>query len=106
MDKLNFFLSNADLGNTPHVVLVFYLIILLTLGIFGYLKSKGTEEDYYTKTDNVFICTINEEQNKIKAERGPSLPFAEGFWSQQAIATENSVFMLQNVAHLQDENCV
>ena len=47
MDKLNFFLSNADLGNTPHVVLVIYLIILLTLGIFGYLKSKGTEEDYY-----------------------------------------------------------
>ena len=47
MNKLNFFISNADLGNTPHVVLVIYLIILLTLGIFGYQRSKGTEEDYY-----------------------------------------------------------
>ena len=42
-----FILSNADLGNTPTVVLVIYLIILFGLGVLGYIKSKGTEEDYY-----------------------------------------------------------
>ena len=47
MVNINFFLSRADLGNTPYVVLIIYLIILLALGIFGYIRSKGTEEDYY-----------------------------------------------------------
>ena len=47
MVNLNFFLSRADLGNTPYVVLIIYLIILMALGIFGYIRSKGTEEDYY-----------------------------------------------------------
>ena len=42
-----FILSNADLGNTPTIVLVIYLIILFGLGVLGYIKSKGTEEDYY-----------------------------------------------------------
>ena len=41
-----FILSNADLGNTPTIVLVIYLIILFGLGVLGYIKSKGTEEDY------------------------------------------------------------
>ena len=47
MSNLIILLSNTDLGNTPKIVLVIYLLILLGLGIFGYLKSKGTEEDYY-----------------------------------------------------------
>ena len=30
-----FILSNADLGNTPTIVLVIYLIILFGLGVLG-----------------------------------------------------------------------
>lgn len=40
-------LAQTDLGNLPHIVMVCYLIMLLTLGVIGYLKSKNTEEDYY-----------------------------------------------------------
>ena len=40
-------LAATDLGRAPHVVLVCYLLILLGLGIFGYLRGKATEEDYY-----------------------------------------------------------
>ena len=47
MSNLIILLSSTDLGHTPKIVLVIYLLILLGLGIFGYLKSKGTEEDYY-----------------------------------------------------------
>ncbi|MDG1854614.1 MAG: sodium:solute symporter family protein [Verrucomicrobiales bacterium] len=47
MSNLIILLSSTDLGNTPEIVLAIYLLILLGLGIFGYLKSKGTEEDYY-----------------------------------------------------------
>ena len=40
-------LAATDLGLAPHVVLVCYLLILLGLGIVGYLRGKATEEDYY-----------------------------------------------------------
>ncbi|MCP4847272.1 MAG: hypothetical protein GY899_04910, partial [Verrucomicrobiaceae bacterium] len=40
-------LASTDLGRAPHVVLVCYLLILLGLGILGYLRGKATEEDYY-----------------------------------------------------------
>ncbi len=40
-------LAATDLGHTPIVVMVAYLLILLGLGIFGYLRGKATEEDYY-----------------------------------------------------------
>ena len=40
-------LAATDLGHVPHVVLVCYLLILLGLGIVGYLRGKATEEDYY-----------------------------------------------------------
>ena len=36
-----------ELGNVPFYVLGGYLVLLLVLGIFGWLKSKGGEEDYY-----------------------------------------------------------
>ena len=42
MDSIRLLLSNADLGNTPTAVLIIYLIILFGLGVFGYIKSKGT----------------------------------------------------------------
>ena len=35
------------LGPTPYVVLAAYLLLLLVLGIFGWIKSKAGEEDYY-----------------------------------------------------------
>ena len=47
MSNLIILASSTDLGHTPKIVLIIYLLILLGLGIFGYLKSKGTEEDYY-----------------------------------------------------------
>ena len=51
-----FILSNADLGNTPTIVLVIYLIILFGLGVLGYIKSKGTEEDYYLAGRGQGLC--------------------------------------------------
>ena len=34
-------------GYTPHGVLAGYMVLLLVLGLVGYLRSKTTEEDYY-----------------------------------------------------------
>ncbi len=39
--------SPFDLGYTPHLVLVGYLIVLLVLGYIGWRRSAGGEEDYY-----------------------------------------------------------
>ncbi|MDA1015533.1 MAG: hypothetical protein O3A00_13905 [Planctomycetota bacterium] len=39
--------SVSDLGSTPYYVMVGYLVLLLVLGLFGWLKSKSGEEDYY-----------------------------------------------------------
>ncbi|MEM6884247.1 MAG: hypothetical protein AAF571_04390, partial [Verrucomicrobiota bacterium] len=42
--------STTDLGNTPYYVLAGYLILLLALGVFSLLKSRGAkdaETDYY-----------------------------------------------------------
>lgn len=36
-----------QMGSTPVVVLVLYMIMLLTFGIVAYLKSNHSEEDYY-----------------------------------------------------------
>jgi len=40
-------LATIDMGNTPLVVIILYMIMLLALGVAGYLKSKTSEEDYY-----------------------------------------------------------
>ncbi len=37
----------SELGYLPVVVLGVYLCLLLGLGVYGYIKSKMTEEDYY-----------------------------------------------------------
>lgn len=37
----------GDLGSTPYYVMAGYLVLLLVLGIFGWIKSKAGEEDYY-----------------------------------------------------------
>ena len=37
----------AAMGYTPHVVLACYMVLLLVLGLVGFLKSRTTEEDYY-----------------------------------------------------------
>jgi len=37
----------SELGYLPLVVLGVYLCLLLGLGVYGYIKSKMTEEDYY-----------------------------------------------------------
>lgn len=39
--------SVSKLGYTPYVILVCYLLLLLVLGILGWIKSKAGEEDYY-----------------------------------------------------------
>lgn len=36
-----------QMGSTPVVVLVLYMVMLLTFGIIAYLKSNHSEEDYY-----------------------------------------------------------
>ncbi len=40
-------LATMDMGNTPLVVLGLYMLMLLALGVMGYLRSKTSEEDYY-----------------------------------------------------------
>jgi len=43
-------LAASDLGNTPYVVLAGYLLLLLALGVFSLIKSRGAkdaEADYY-----------------------------------------------------------
>lgn len=40
-------MAAVEMGNTPVVVLVIYMIVLLTFGIVAYLKSNNSEEDYY-----------------------------------------------------------
>lgn len=35
------------LGFMPYIVLVGYLALLLALGVFGWMKSRGGEDDYY-----------------------------------------------------------
>ena len=40
-------ISALQLGNTPIVVLVLYMIMLLSFGVIAYLKSNSSEEDYY-----------------------------------------------------------
>ncbi len=40
-------LAAIDLGYTPHVVLALYLVVLVGIGFWGYLRGRQTEEDYY-----------------------------------------------------------
>jgi solute:Na+ symporter, SSS family len=40
-------ISAIQMGNTPIVVLVLYMIMLLSFGVIAYLKSNSSEEDYY-----------------------------------------------------------
>ena len=47
MSTLSPILGAADLGRTPLVVLALYMVMLLVLGVMGYLCSKTSEEDYY-----------------------------------------------------------
>jgi Na+/proline symporter len=39
--------SLAELGQTPIYIMCGYLVLLLILGIVGWMKSQGGEEDYY-----------------------------------------------------------
>ena len=39
--------AGMDLGRLPLAVLGLYVVVLLGLGVYGFLKSKRTEEDYY-----------------------------------------------------------
>ena len=39
--------AGADGGYVPHIVLGAYIIILIGIGVVGFIRGKGTEEDYY-----------------------------------------------------------
>lgn len=39
--------SSTTLGRTPLVVMAVYVVMLLGFGLYGYLKSRMTEDDYY-----------------------------------------------------------
>ncbi|MDA0350112.1 MAG: sodium:solute symporter family protein [Verrucomicrobia bacterium] len=47
MSATNSSLATFDMGNTPIIVLILYMILLIGCGIIAYLKSKTSEEDYY-----------------------------------------------------------
>ncbi len=40
-------LAATAMGSTPIIVLILYMLMLLTFGIVAYMKSSGSEEDYY-----------------------------------------------------------
>lgn len=40
-------LGASSLGYMPHAVLALYLVVLIVIGFFSYLKGRQTEEDYY-----------------------------------------------------------
>ncbi|MFK5923962.1 MAG: sodium:solute symporter family protein [Verrucomicrobiota bacterium] len=39
--------SSADLSSIGIIVMIIYMIVLLALGVVGWLRSKNTEEDFY-----------------------------------------------------------
>jgi len=39
--------NGVGLGYLPLVIMGLYMLMLLGLGLYGFLKAKGTEEDYY-----------------------------------------------------------
>ena len=50
--------ETASLGKTPLIVMGLYVVLLLGLGLYGYLKSKMTEDDYYLAgRDQSFLVT-------------------------------------------------
>ena len=55
-----FLLGIVDMGIIPHVVLGLYMIMLLGLGLAGYLKGKASEEDYYLagRRQGVIVTTL------------------------------------------------
>lgn len=40
-------LATVDMGNVPLVILGLYMVMLLAFGIIAYLRSQGSEEDFY-----------------------------------------------------------
>ena len=50
----------VDLGTTPHLVLALYLVVLVGIGVFGYVKGRQTEEDYYLagRGQGVFVTVL------------------------------------------------
>ena len=72
--------EGAGLGNVPIVVLGVYLCMLLGLGLYGFLKSKMTEEDYYLAgRQQGFLVTAQEGPNRLdpRVERGTDREEAE-----------------------------
>ena len=53
-------LGLVDGGHIPSIVLGLYMIMLLGLGVAGYLKSKASEEDYYLagRGQGVIVTTL------------------------------------------------
>ena len=50
--------AQGSLGSVPIVVMVLYVILLVGLALYGYLRSKLTEDDYYLAGRNQsFIVT-------------------------------------------------
>ena len=41
------YFAATDMGMTPIIVLILYMIMLLAFGIVAYMKSSASEEDYY-----------------------------------------------------------
>jgi hypothetical protein len=68
----------------------------------------GTEEEYENKTKDTYFLTLPEtnRQTVLECRRGPPLPNAEGFWSQEVEYAGGKFYMLQNVVHDKDKNSV
>jgi len=70
------------------------------------LVFGGTYEDYATKSNGSYIIKLKKdnifqegpEGHEIVAVNEHQLPYAEGFWSQQAIIYNRKIFVLQNVS--------
>lgn len=74
--------------------------------IFG-----GTLESYSKKSDESYIFEINEKENSIthhfiKGINERKLPSAEGFWNNNPIIYNNSLYCLQNIPNENNLNIV
>ena len=51
--------SGPDLGKMPYIMFGAYLVLLMGIGGYGYIKSKMSEEDYYLAgRKQSFIVTV------------------------------------------------
>lgn len=70
----------------------------------GYLEDNtGSDQTFILNYDH---NNLNDDNTMIKSVNEKILPFAEGFWNNQCIIYERSIFALQNISHEKNDDCL